>query len=61
MLPCATFRPPTKPDQRSRFLAAVEDNTTCSVRDEPGCLRFKAMRDTWSPVLPSLVMRTVAS
>lgn len=34
-----------KPDQRQRFLAAAEDDSTCSVRDEPGCLRFDVLQD----------------
>lgn len=34
-----------KPDQRGRFLAAAEDDATCSVRDEPGCLRFDVFQD----------------
>ncbi len=34
-----------KPDQRERFLEAIEDDATCSVRDEPGCLRFNVLQD----------------
>jgi quinol monooxygenase YgiN len=35
-----------KPDQRARFLAAAEDDSTCSVRDEGGgCLRFDVLQD----------------
>jgi autoinducer 2-degrading protein len=34
-----------KPDQRDRFLAAAEDDSICSVRDEPGCLRFDVLQD----------------
>ena len=34
-----------KPGQRDRFLAAAEDDSTCSVRDEPGCLRFDVLQD----------------
>jgi quinol monooxygenase YgiN len=35
-----------KPDQRARFLAAAEDDSTCSVRDEGGgCLRFDVYQD----------------
>jgi autoinducer 2-degrading protein len=35
-----------KPDQRQRFLAAAEDDSTCSVRDEGGgCLRFDVLQD----------------
>jgi autoinducer 2-degrading protein len=34
-----------KPDQRERFLAAAQDDSTCSVRDEAGCLRFDVVQD----------------
>ena len=34
-----------KPDQRDRFLAVAEDDSTCSVRDEPGCFRFDVLAD----------------
>jgi autoinducer 2-degrading protein len=34
-----------KPDQRDKFLAAAEDDSTCSVRDEPGCVRFDVLQD----------------
>ena len=34
-----------KPDQRDRFLAVAEDDSTCSVRDEPGCFRFDVLED----------------
>jgi autoinducer 2-degrading protein len=35
-----------KPDQRDRFLAAAEDDSICSVRDEGGgCLRFDVYQD----------------
>src|SRR4051812_45681868 len=34
-----------KPELRDRFLAAAEDDSTCSVRDEPGCLRFDVLQD----------------
>lgn len=34
-----------KPEMRGRFLEAVEDDSTCSVRDEPGCLRFDVLQD----------------
>jgi autoinducer 2-degrading protein len=35
-----------KPDQRQRFLAGAEDDSTCSVRDEGGgCLRFDVLQD----------------
>jgi autoinducer 2-degrading protein len=38
-----------KPDLRRQFLAAVEEDAECSVRDEPGCLRFEAFQDTTDP------------
>ncbi|MEU1114825.1 putative quinol monooxygenase [Streptomyces sp. NPDC005866] len=38
-----------KPDQRPQFLTAVEEDATCSVRDEPGCLRFEAFQSTTDP------------
>ena len=34
-----------KPEQRERFLAAIEDDAICSERDEPGCLRFNVLQD----------------
>lgn len=34
-----------KPDLRDQFLQAVEDNALCTVRDEPGCLRFDVLED----------------
>ena len=35
-----------KPELRDRFLAAAEDDSTCSVRDEGGgCLRFDVYQD----------------
>jgi quinol monooxygenase YgiN len=38
-----------KPDLRDQFLAAAEDDSTCSVRDEPGCLRFDVLQDNADP------------
>jgi autoinducer 2-degrading protein len=38
-----------KPDQRDRFLAAAEDDSICSPRDEPGCLRFDVLQDQADP------------
>jgi quinol monooxygenase YgiN len=36
-----------KPESRDQFLAAAEDDSTCSVRDEGGgCLRFDVYQDT---------------
>jgi (4S)-4-hydroxy-5-phosphonooxypentane-2,3-dione isomerase len=34
-----------RPEQRERFLAAIEDDAICSERDEPGCLRFNVLQD----------------
>lgn len=34
-----------KPEQRQRFLAAIEQDALGSERDEPGCLRFNVLRD----------------
>jgi autoinducer 2-degrading protein len=34
-----------KPELRDQFLAAAEDDSTCSVRDEEGCLRFDVYQD----------------
>ncbi len=38
-----------KPEQRGRFLEAIEANAVASVRDEPGCLRFDVVRDNDDP------------
>ena len=38
-----------KPEGRDRFLAAIEDDATCSERDEPGCLRFNVLQDESDP------------
>jgi quinol monooxygenase YgiN len=38
-----------KPEQRGRFLEAIEGNAVTSVRDEPGCLRFDVVRDNDDP------------
>jgi autoinducer 2-degrading protein len=38
-----------KPDKRTQFLEAAEDDSTCSVRDEPGCLRFDVVQDEADP------------
>jgi autoinducer 2-degrading protein len=38
-----------KPEQRGRFLEAIEENAVSSVRDEPGCLRFDVVRDRDDP------------
>ena len=34
-----------KPDERKRFLAAIEHDALGSERDEPGCLRFNVLQD----------------
>src|SRR5215510_9599525 len=34
-----------KPDQRQRFLKAIEEDALGSERDEPGCLRFNVLQD----------------
>jgi autoinducer 2-degrading protein len=34
-----------KPEQRERFLKAIEVDALGSERDEPGCLRFNVLRD----------------
>jgi autoinducer 2-degrading protein len=34
-----------KPDQRARFLQAIEVDALGSERDEPGCLRFNVLQD----------------
>jgi len=38
-----------KPDKRDQFLAAAQDDSTSSVRDEPGCLRFDVLQDNANP------------
>src|SRR5687768_11590205 len=38
-----------KPGMRDRFLAAAEDDSICSVRDEPGCVRFDVLEDIADP------------
>ena len=34
-----------KPEQRQRFLTAIETDALGSERDEPGCLRFNVLQD----------------
>jgi (4S)-4-hydroxy-5-phosphonooxypentane-2,3-dione isomerase len=34
-----------KPEQRQRFLDAIEVDALASERDEPGCLRFNVLQD----------------
>ena len=38
-----------RPDRREQFLAAIEENATASVRDEPGCSRFDVVQDVADP------------
>ena len=38
-----------KPEKRDQFLAAAEDDSICSVRDEQGCLRFDVVQDNADP------------
>lgn len=38
-----------KPEKRDDFLAAIEDDAICSVRDEPGCVRFDVLSDNADP------------
>ena len=35
-----------KPDQRQRFLDAIEVDALGSEQDEPGCARFNVLQDT---------------
>ena len=38
-----------KPDQRKKFLDAIEVDALGSERDEPGCLRFNVLQDAKDP------------
>ena len=38
-----------KPEMREKFLAAALDDSTCSLRDEPGCVRFDVLQDNADP------------
>jgi autoinducer 2-degrading protein len=38
-----------KPEQRQRFLHAIEQDALGSERDEPGCLRFNVLQDEKDP------------
>lgn len=38
-----------KPEMREKFLAAALDDSICSVRDEPGCVRFDVLQDNTDP------------
>jgi (4S)-4-hydroxy-5-phosphonooxypentane-2,3-dione isomerase len=39
-----------KPDKLDQFLSVIEDDSICSVRDEPGCVRFDVLQDTSDPL-----------
>lgn len=38
-----------KPEQREKFLKAIEHDALGSERDEPGCLRFNVLQDEKDP------------
>jgi (4S)-4-hydroxy-5-phosphonooxypentane-2,3-dione isomerase len=38
-----------KPEMREKFLEVIEDDSICSVRDEPGCVRFDVLQDQNDP------------
>ena len=38
-----------KPERREQFLSVIEDDSICSVRDEPGCVRFDVLQDANDP------------
>jgi autoinducer 2-degrading protein len=38
-----------KPEKREQFLEVIEDDSICSVRDEPGCVRFDVLQDQSDP------------
>lgn len=38
-----------RPERREQFLAAIRENATASVRDEPGCSRFDVVQDLADP------------
>jgi (4S)-4-hydroxy-5-phosphonooxypentane-2,3-dione isomerase len=38
-----------KPERREQFLTVIEDDSICSVRDEPGCVRFDVLQDNADP------------
>lgn len=39
-----------KPDKVDQFLSVIEDDSICSVRDEPGCVRFDVLQDQSDPL-----------
>ena len=38
-----------KPDRRERFLEEIKNDALCSVRDEPGCVRFNVFQEAADP------------
>ena len=38
-----------KPERREQFLRVIEDDSICSIRDEPGCVRFDVLQDNSDP------------
>lgn len=38
-----------KPEKREQFLSVIEDDSICSVRDEPACERFDVLQDQSDP------------
>jgi autoinducer 2-degrading protein len=38
-----------KPEKLDQFLSVIEDDSICSVRDEPGCVRFDVLKDEDNP------------
>ena len=34
-----------KPEHREKFISTITDTARCSVRDEPGCVRFNVFQD----------------
>ena len=39
-----------KPDKLDQFLSVIEDDSICSVRDEPACVRFDVLQDQSDPL-----------
>lgn len=38
-----------KPEMRDKFLEVIENDSICSPRDEPGCVRFDVLQDQSDP------------
>ena len=38
-----------KPEHREAYIEAILDDARCSLRDEPGCIRFDVMQDRQDP------------